>query len=119
MEKELKRYKTDLLIIFICYVITILSNMSMFFLGVIPFLYGVSLMILASFTLYSHVLVNNDTKKSMKIVSVLGPLIVIAMFVGDFIYLRNIIENFRIAGWVYLIGGISVTKTARKLKNSF
>lgn len=121
MEKELKNYRNNLLIIFICYVVVILFNTQLFTVAnnIIPCLYGIFMIILGILSLYCLVMIEKDILKSAKVAIIIGPMITLSPFVGDLIYKFNLIENFRVTGWFFMIGGILIYRAGKKIiKNS-
>ena len=122
MEKALKNYRNNLLIMFVCFVVAIVFNTHLFTLGsVIYFIYGIILLILGSLSLYFLILVDKDIIKSAKIAIVIGPIMSLLEFVeGWFLYGEGFVVNFRIVGLFIMIGGILIYNTGKKvIKNSF
>lgn len=117
MEKELKNYRNNLIIIFICYVVAILFNMHLFTFGsIIHFLYGIVMIVLGGLTLYTLFLINKDIMKSLQIATVIGPIMALLAFIEGFMYGEGFIINYRITCLFIMIGGILILNSGRKLK---
>ena len=115
MEKELKNYKINLVIILICCVTTIILNTDLFTSGdILKILYGIIMIVLCGFTLFSIVLINSDLGKSGKIAMIIGPVMSILALIDGFLIITT---NFRVVVWFLLIGGILLFNGGRKLKN--
>ena len=115
MGKELKNYKVNLVIILICHVVSILFNTNLFTDGeIFKLLYGIIMIVLCGFTLFSIVLINSDLGKSGKIAMIIGPVMSILALIDGFLIITT---NFRVVVWFLLIGGILLFNGGRKLKN--
>jgi len=119
MEKILKNYKTNLIILFICYVVAILFNTHLFTIGsFIHILYGLAMIVLGGLTLYCLILVNKDVTSSAKIATIVGPIMSIIAFVEGFMYGKGFIVNFRVVCLFMMIGGILIFNAGRKIKKN-
>ena len=119
MQKELKNYRTNLVVIFVCFVITILINTHLFNFNSMPhLLYGIAMVLLGGLVFYCLMLNNKDISTSTKIATIIGPIMAIMSFIEGFMYGKGFIINFRISGLFIMIGGFLIFNSARKLKNS-
>ena len=117
MEKVLKNYRNNLLIVFVCYVIAIVFNTHLFTLGsAIHFIYGIVLLILGSLSLYCLILFNKDIIQSAKIAIVIGPIMSLLEFIeGWYLYGDGFIINFRIVSLFIMVGGILIFNGGKKI----
>jgi len=119
MEKKVKNYRNNLIIIFICYVLTIFFNLQLFDSSdILHLLYGISMIVLSVLTLYCLTLINKNIILSAKIATIIGPIMTVMNFFEGFNSGNSFIKNFRVSGWFFLIGGILIFNTGRKLKNN-
>ena len=117
MEKVLKNYKSNLIILFICYVVAVLFNTHLFTNGsFIHLLYGFAMIILGGLTLYCLILINKDIMNSAKIATIIGPIMSIIALVEGFMYGEGFIVNFRVVVLFIMIGGILLFNAGRKIK---
>lgn len=120
MQKELKNYRTNLIIVFACYVISILFNTHLFTFGsLIHLLYGFAMVVLGGLTLYCLILINKNLELSALIATIAGPIMAIINFVEGFLYGKGFIINFRITCLFIMVGGILIFNGARKIKNNY
>jgi len=116
MDKNIKNYRNNLLILFIFYILVIIFNTHLFTIGgIIPFIYGIILLILSIFTLCCLILINRSIVNSAKMAVIIGPITTLCLFVGDLIYRVNLITKFRVTGCFFVIGGILIFNSGRKI----
>lgn len=119
MDKIINNHKTNLIIIFICYILAIVFNLHLFsFSNIYHLLYGIVMIILAGMTLYVFILINTNIQLSTKISMIIGPIMAIMNFIEGFMYGEGLIVNFRVARLFIMIGGILIFNSSRKIKKS-
>lgn len=119
MEKTIKNYKTNLIIMIICYILIIIFNLHLFNSGdFLKLLYGLLVLILGTLTIYSFVLINKNIKTSAKIATIIGPIMSLLSFIEGFMYGNGFIINFRVAVLFIMIGGILIFNAGRKISKN-
>lgn len=135
MEKEIKKYKTNLIVIFICYIITILTNTHLFnfsstyrysiyfadtYQVILRLIYAITLFLLTGLSLTCIILIKKNLMLSTKIATKIGPMISIIAFFEGFNYGNGLayIANFRILGYVFIFGSILIFNNGKKIKKA-
>lgn len=116
MEKELKNYRNNLIILFICFIILILFNLHLFFEGnIFKLLFGIILLIIGSNTFNALEMFDKNILASASIAKKIGPIMSIIMLFEGFNSINKFIINFRVCCLFFLVGGILLYQTGKKI----
>lgn len=119
MEKNVKNYKTNLIVVVIAFIVAILTNLHLFTSGnKTHLLYALAMIILGGLSIYCLILIKNDIKTSTDIALIIGPIMTIMNLIEGFNYGKGIIVNYRIASLFLMIGGILILINALKIKKT-
>ncbi len=119
MQKEIKNYKINLIMIIACFIIAIIFNNHLFNYNSFPhLLYGIVLIGLLGLTSYCFVLINENLYLSSKIATIIGHIMTIISFIEGFMYGKGFIINFRITFLFIMVGCILIFKDGKKIKNN-
>lgn len=118
MEKILKNYRNNLIILMICFVGIILFNLHLFLEGeIVKLILGIILLLLCSTCYKCFELFNNDILKSTSIAIKIGPIMSLITIAESFVY--NGIINFRIGCLFVFVGGILICKDGKKIHKHY
>ena len=136
MEKTIKNYKLTLTLVLISYIIMLVFNFFDFFdNNLIHVIYGVVAIILTIMMFLSLKMCDEVIENSIKIIKIVAPIILVLILVDSFIgetrvywfvdktRIESILfgdqlspfKNFRVVGWVQMIGSIELLFKIKKI----
>lgn len=136
MEKTIKNYKLTLTLVLISYIIMLVFNFFDFFdANLIHVIYGVISIILTIMMFLSLKMCDEVIENSIKITKIVAPIVLIIVLIDSFIGETRIdwfidktsiesllfgdrlspFKNFRVVGWVQLIGSIELLAKTKKI----
>lgn len=135
MEKTIKNYKLTLTLVLISYIIMLVFNFFDFFdANLIHVIYGVISIILTIMMFLSLKMCDEVIENSIKITKIVAPIVLIIVLIDSFIgettiyplhgayplfrYHLSPFKNFRVVGWVQLIGSIELLVKTKKISKN-
>lgn len=139
MEKTIKNYKLTLTLVLISYIIMLVFNFFDFFdANLIHVIYGVISIILTIMMFLSLKMCDEVIENSIKITKIVAPIVLIIVLIDSFIGETRIdwfidktsiesvlfgdrlspFKNFRVVGWIQMIGSIEMFLKARKISKN-
>lgn len=139
MEKTIKNYKLTLTLVLISYIIMLVFNFFDFFdANLIHVIYGVISIILTIMMFLSLKMCDEVIENSIKITKIVAPIILALVLVDGFIGETRVdwfvdktriesvlfgehlspFKNFRVVGWVQLIGSIELLVKTKKISKN-
>lgn len=136
MEKTIKNYKLTLTLVLISYIIMLVFNFFDFFdANLIHVIYGVISIMLTIMMFLSLKMCDEVIENSIKITKIVAPIVLIIVLIDSFIGETRIdwfidktsiesllfgdrlspFKNFRVVGWVQLIGSIELLAKTKKI----
>lgn len=121
MEKTIKNYKLSLILVLISYILMIVFNFTNFFDGnILHILYGLVALVLIVMMVACLKMINEVIENSVKLANIIAPIVLIIMLLDGFFFGSRFspFHNFRVLGWIQIVGSIDILIRCKKISAS-